>query len=239
MASTRSTSSFEEERDSKTTIEVTIGDGEPEPAVSWVPATEQTLVTEEPYVTSSLVWPVFESTQPGTAAANEAMAAFVTELDDYWIQDVTEFSDPQDDSTFDVSYDITLTTTELVSVRFDYYDYVCCRPYPNYGPRATVLDLAAGRLVPVSEIIDTNRLAEVNDLWITELDRQGLLPDTVEAMLAQSPRFDSLALYPDGIEFGTERNSLGAGMPGTLAFVSFAELGDLVNPSLVARINSG
>lgn len=230
---------FDEQRDEKTTLDVIIDDGESEPLVSWVPVTEQILVTEEPYVTSSLIWPVFTSEEPGTDAANDALARFVNELDDDWTQDVTEFSEPQDDSSYDVSYEVTLATADLVAVRFDFYDYVCCRPYPNYGPASAVLDLTAGRLIPVDEILDMHRIDEINRIWITELEKQGLLPDTAEALLSQSPQFDSLMVRPEGVEFATGRNSLGGGMPGTSTVVSYVQLGDLVNPALVARVARG
>jgi len=225
---------FDTERSSKTILDVIIDDGEPEPPVSWTPTVEQVVVTSEPFVTSSLVWPVFVSDQPGATAANDALAAFVTELDDYWIQDVTEFSDPQDDSSYDLSYDVTLAAADLVSVRFNFYDYVCCRPYPNYGTRSAVLDLASGEILPISEIVDTNRLDEVTQLWLRELEKQDLLPDAA-GLLGESPMFDSVTLVPGGVEFGTDRNSLGGGTPGTATVVTFEQLGDLVNPMLIAR----
>jgi hypothetical protein len=227
---------FEAQRDETTTIDVIIDDGEPEPPVIWVPTVEQVVVTNEPFVRTSLVWPVFASEQPGANAANEALADYVTALDDDWVEDVTEFSDPLDDSSYEIAYDVTLATAEIVSVRFDYYDYVCCRPYPDYGQRAVVLDLAAGRLIPVDEILDLSRIEAINELWITELEKQDLLPATVAAVLSEQPRFDSFTLFPGGVEFGTDRNSLGGGMPGTRTFVTFDQLGALVAPALLARL---
>ncbi len=229
---------FDAARNDTTTIDVIIG-AEPSLPVSWTSAVEQLVVTDEPYVTTSLIWPVFASDQAGTDAANEELASFVSALDDYWVEDVTQFSDPLDDSSFDVRYEVTLASTEIVSVRFNFYDYVCCRPYPNYGPRAAVLDLTAGRLLTVDQIVDTNRLDQVTALWIAELEKQELLPDSAEALLAQNPRFDSLALTPEGVEFGTERNSLGGGFPGTSTVVAYEQLGELVNPTLVARVAAG
>lgn len=229
---------FDSERTDKTILDVIIDDGEPALPVTWTPAVEQTIVTAEPFVSSSLVWPVFASDQPGTAAANQALAAYVAALDDYWIQDVTEFSDPQDDSSYDVSYDVTLAAPDLVSVRFNFFDYVCCRPYPNYGVRSAVIDLATGDILALGDIIDTNRLSEVHQLWLAELENQGLLPE-VAALLGESATFDSLTLVPGGIEFSTDRNSLGGGSSGTSTVISFAELGNLVNPALVARAAAG
>lgn len=229
---------FEAERAEKTTIDVIIDDGESEPPVNWVPTVEQLVITDEPFVGTSLVWPVFASDQPGTDAVNEALADYVTALDDPWIEDVTMFSDPLDESSYEIAYDVTFSTAEIVSVRFDYYDYVCCRPYPNYGHRAVVLDLTAGRLIPVDEILDLSRIEAINELWITELEKQGLLPDTAAAVLSEQPRFDSLTLVPGGVEFGTDRNSLGGGMPGTRTVVTFDQLGALVTPELRARLTS-
>jgi len=120
---------------------------------------------------------------------------------------------------------------------------VCRRPYPNYGPISAVLDLQAGRLLPVNEIVDMNRIDEINRLWITELDKQQLLADTVDALLTDvfvsgQPGFDSLALLPHGVEFGTMRNGLGGGSPGTLTVVGYDQLGSLVNPDLLIRLRA-
>lgn len=229
------TVTFDGEREETTMVDVIIDDGAPIPAVSWTPAVEQLLLTKEPLVTTSLVWPVFLSDQPGTEAANDALASFVLGFDDAWVEDVTEFSTPLDESNYDVQYDVTFATDQIVSVRFDYYDYVCCRPYPNYGPISAVLDLQAGRLVPVNEIVDMDRIDEVNRLWVTELENQGLLPEAA-ALLAEQPHFDSLTLVPEGVEFGTGRNSLGGGFGGTLAVVTYEELGNLMNADLLARL---
>ena len=237
------TIAFDAERDTNTTFDVIIDDGDLAPPISWLPAVEQRVVTEEPYVTTSLVWPVFSSDKPGTAAANDALASFVLGLDDSWIEDVTEFSTPLDDSSYDIQYEVTVATAEIVAVRFDFYDYVCCRPYPNYGPISAVLDLQAGRLLPVNEIVDMNRIDEINRLWITELDKQQLLADTVDALLTDvfvsgQPGFDSLTLLPHGVEFGTMRNGLGGGSPGTLTVVGYDQLGSLVNPDLLIRLRA-
>ena len=219
--------SFDQERGEKTTLDMVIDDGDAETLASWTEATEQVLVTEEPYVASSLMWPVFASDQPGTGAANDALARFVTDLDDDWISDVSEYAEGR--GSYEVSYEVTLVTA-------DFYDYVCCRPYPNYGSVSAVLDLTAGRLIPIGEILDMDQIGEISRLWITELDNQGLIPDIVDLLSGQTPRFDSLTLGPEGVEFGTDRNSLGGGLPGTSTIVSYAQLGDLVNPALAARV---
>jgi hypothetical protein len=226
--------SFDQERGEKTTLDMVIDDGDAETLASWTEATEQVLVTEEPYVASSLMWPVFASDQPGTGAANDALARFVTDLDDDWISDASEYAEGR--GSYEVSYEVTLVTADLASVRFDFYDYVCCRPYPNYGSVSAVLDLTAGRLIPIGEILDMDQIGEISRLWITELDNQGLIPDIVDLLSGQTPRFDSLTLRPEGVEFGTDRNSLGGGLPGTSTIVSYAQLGDLVNPALAARV---
>ena len=98
-----------------------------------------------------------------------------------------------------------------------------------------MLDLATGRLLALEDIVDTSRIDEINEVWIGELDTQGGLRSAAQ-LRGEAPQFDSLTLLPDGVEFGTDRNSLGGGTPGTATFVSFTQLGDLVNPELVARI---
>ena len=49
----------------------------------------------------------------------------------------------------------------------------------------------------------------------------------------------SANLVPEGVAFGTDRNGLGGGSVGTSTVVTFAQLGDLVNPQIVARLASG
>lgn len=229
---------FDAERAETTVLDVVIDDGETVAPISWSPVVEQLLITEEPYVTTSLVWPQFSSDQPGTDAANDALASLVLGLDDLWVEDVTEFTAPLDDSSYDLRYEITLATPEVASVRFNYYEYVCCRPYPNYGPISAVLDLQAGRIIPTSEILDMNRLDEITGLWIAELEKQGLAAEFVDELLQGQPRFDSLTLHPNGVEFSTGRNTLGGGSIGTDTVVTYEQLGDLVNADLVARIRT-
>ncbi|MBT5758004.1 MAG: hypothetical protein HOI41_23905, partial [Acidimicrobiaceae bacterium] len=52
------------------------------------------------------------------------------------------------------------------------------------------------------------------------------------------PGFDSLTLLPHGVEFGTMRNGLGGGSPGTLTVVGYDQLGSLVNPDLLIRLRA-
>lgn len=225
---------FDLPRDAPTLFELSI-DAE-EPRVTWTPEVSQTVITEDPFVFTNLVWPQFDSAAAGTADANLALAEFVAGLDDYWIEDVTVFSEPQGESSYDVNYDVTFAGYDLASVRFDYLDYVCCRPYPGYGPHAAVVDLAAGRLLDVDEILDLDRRQEIIDIWTAELQEQSEIDAEVLELTGLAPDFDSVGLVPGGIEFGTERGSLGGGMPGTLTFVSFERLGDLVRPDIVGRV---
>jgi len=229
---------FDRDRVDPTALEIIVDGGEPEPAVRWTPAVEQMVLDQDPFVRSGLVWPVFESNQPGVERANSALGAFVHSLDDLWVEDVTNSTEPLDDSSYEVSYKVTAVSEDIVAVRFDFYDYVCCRPYPNYGHRAAVLDLAAGEIIPVDQIVDVNRIGDLNRLWFAELDAQDLLPTDVIVEGEDVVRFDSLTLVPGGIELGTDRNSLGGGMPGTQVVLTFDQLGDLINPSIVDRMST-
>jgi len=223
--------------DGRSTLEVIIDDGEPVSPISWTPHAEQLLIAEEPFVRTSVVWPEFSASAAGTSTANAELAAFVTGLDDFWIDDVTNITPPLGDSSYEISYEVTLATTEIASVHFDFFEYVCCRPYPNYGQRAVVLDLVTGEIIPDRQILDLNRVGEINALWFAELQRQELLP--AEAVIVEGEdvvRFDSLTLVPGGVELGTDRGSLGGGLPGTRVVLTFEQLGHLVNPALVDRI---
>lgn len=229
---------FDEMRTETTTLLVQI-DGEPE-TISWVPMTEQVVVTNEPFVHSSLIWPVFSSTTADRSSlgrANAALAAFVVGVDDLWIEDVTEFTTPQDDSTFELTYEVTYAADDLVAVRLSNYEYVCCRAHPNYGPLAAVLDLDRGRLLAADDILDFGRSAEIGALWLAALEAEGVLPP--ELLTSLDPTMvtrASVGLVPGGIELGTGRGVLFGGNPGTTVVLSFEELGDLLQPSLRDRL---
>jgi len=231
---------FEADRGDSSVIEV--GIDQPTSTVSWVPAVEQVVVSQDPDVRTSVSWPVFATElndQSKVAAANQAIVDRVSRLDDAWIEAVTEFPPAEGVSTYEVSYHVTYASADLVSVRLDYYDYICCQPYPNYGPRAVVLDLATGHIVEPDDILALSRLDEIRDVWLGEIQARALLPDEmIESQRSTLPTFDSIGLADGGIEFGTARGALGGGSPGTTVVVSFDALGDLVQPDLRARLNA-
>ena len=232
------TTVFEEGREGTSTLVIGIDDETSTAPVAWTPQIEQQLVWSEPHVLSSLTWPKIESTQAGTAAANEALATYVTELDDYWVDDLTDFP-PSDDGTYEVNYGVSYADSRIVSVRFDFYEYVCCRAYPNYGVRSAIVDLAEGRLLDPGEVLDLSRRSELDALWIAGLEADGLLPESAEALGLQDATFDEILVVPTGIEFTTDRGSLSGGFGGTSTVVSFDALGSLVQPEFLARLQAG
>lgn len=230
---------FDTARQESTVLLVQI-DAEPND-ISWTPQTEQTVVSTEPLVQSSLTWPAFASATADDAsveAANEALASLARGRDNLWIEGVTEYPPlPDQPSSFELTYWITYAADDLVSVHFGFYDYVCCRPYPNYGPLTAVLDLGEGRLIPAHEILDLDRFDEIRELWVAGLETQGQLPaDLVDAIDLTAASFETVGLVDDGVELGAGRGSLAGGTPGTSVVLTFEELGDLVQPGLLARL---
>lgn len=75
--------------------------------------------------------------------------------------------------------------------------------------------MTTGRLLPIGETVDTDRLDEINRPWLTALETQGPILDPVDALLSQWARFTPLDLVPEGVAFGTDRNGLGGGSVGT------------------------
>jgi len=223
------------DRVATTTMRIVILDDAPPPVgVSWAPTVEQPMLTSDPYLGSSIAWPVFSSAQPGTDAANETLAAYATSLDDDWA-DSWIIDPPQRGGIYEVDYEVTFTNSELASVRFVYFD-ACCSAYPNYGVRSAIVDVANGRLIPVEEVLDMSRIDEINSLWFDRLGLQMDLDPTTLLMWTASGtrRFDSLTIVADGLAFGTDRQS--GPVPGTSTVLSFAELGDLVQPAFLERL---
>ena len=42
-----------------------------------------------------------------------------------------EGSDESTGGEYELLYDVTLASDDLASFRWNWYEYVCCRPYPN------------------------------------------------------------------------------------------------------------
>lgn len=222
----------------KTTLELHIGSRDDEPAVTWVPSVIQTVLDDEPSVVASVTSPILTSDKPGTEAANEALAEFARTLDDYWIEDVTVYSEPQDISVFEVSYFVKYVSDDLVSIRYHYYDYVCCRPYPNYGTHSTLVDLRAGRLLELDDIIAAERIDDFRLLWYAELVEQNsyLDIDPVEDLIANDEPLGTVTLVEQGIEITTDRGALVGGSGATETLLTFEQLSGMLHPDLVARL---
>ena len=158
------------DRGESSSFEITITDDEPSPDASnttWKPAGRE-VVIDDPYdIRGTAAWPVLSGPAPGIAVANDHIAALASLELQHWIDDVTIHSEPQGDSAFELVYDVAFLSDSLVSVSFAYYDYVCCRPYPNSGQRALVVDLIDGHVISTEDIVDLSRLGELHSLWVT------------------------------------------------------------------------
>jgi len=224
---------FPTEAEATAELEVRIGATEQRAEAMWTTGVDQVLLSDEPRVLSSVTWPVFADA--GVTAVAEQ---FATGLDDYWVEAIESGLDvPQGESTYDASFTVSLATPDLVSIDFIYYEYVCCRPYPNYGSRGLVIDRASG-LVPVEELLDLTRADEIFTLWHQQLTAdEDFVPgyDFVNEFGAMASALDAVTLTPDGVEFGTDRNELGGGTIPTVTLLTWDQLGDLVDPSIAAR----
>lgn len=228
--------------DSSTIVDVAIT-GTPLPAApTWAPAVRELIVVDEPMVSLLTMTPEFDLSDSGTL--NAAVDRWMGDQTDWWVADVIEFPPLErngDDSStggeYELLYDVTLAAGDLASFRWNWYEYVCCRPYPNYGHVSLVVDLDERRIIEVAEIVDLERLDEIHAIWLEQASGEEVLPvDYLDWSGADGPAFSSLALTPTGVEFGTDR--LGA-IGGTTTVVPFEALGDLVNPDFVARARAG
>ena len=213
----------------------------PDPA-TWTPVVRELIVDDEPLVRLLTMTPKFDLSDNGLL--NGAIDAWMGSQTDWWVADVIEYppveregSDASTGGEYELLYDVTLAADDLVSFRWHWYEYVCCRPRPNTGHASLVIDLAERRIIEVDEILDLDRLDEIHDIWITRAAAEETLPDDFLVWWGvDGPSFTSLALTPTGVEFGTDR--LGA-VGGTTTVVPYADLGDLVNADLVARARTG
>ncbi len=229
-------------RDQSTSIDLAIT-ANPLPAFpGWTPAVRELIIDTEPTVRLLTVAPTFDLSDGGRL--NGAIDAWLGEQTDWWVADVIEYppveregSDSSIGGEYELLYDVTLAADDLASFRWNWYEYVCCRPYPNYGHASLVVDLAERRIIDVDEILDLDRLDEIHDIWIGQASAEEILPlDYLDWSGADGPAFSSLALTPVGVEFGTDR--LGA-IGGVTTVVPYEALGDLVDADLVARARTG
>lgn len=222
-----------------TTVDVSITSTDLSELPTWTSAMEEVVVDGDVPAILLAASPVFDSAE----TANAAIEAWMASETDPWIEGLAEFPplDRHDSQgsdfggSYELGYSATLVSNDLVSFRWGWYEYVCCRPYPNHGNKAIIIDMAEQRIVPVDEILDLDRLDEIHALWLDHAEeREGLefyLPEDGNA-----PGFSSLALTPLGVEFGTDRSGA---LPGTTTVVPYAALGDLVQSDIVERAQGG
>lgn len=222
-----------------TTVDVSITSTDLSELPTWTSAMQEVVVDGDVPAILLAASPVFDSAD----RANAEIAEWMASETDPWIEGLAEFPplDRHDSEhsdfggSYELGYSATLVSNDLVSFRWGWYEYVCCRPYPNHGNKAIVIDIAEQRIIPVDEILDLDRLDEIHALWLDHAEeREGLefyLPEDGSA-----PGFSSLALTPLGVEFGTNRSGA---LPGTTTVVPYAALGDLVQSDIVERAQGG
>lgn len=241
---------FPPNRSERTTMTVTIDDADSTPVPTWASRFDHVVLHEEPAISATVAWPELlpdERLGFDAEALNDAIEEFARSGVGPWLQNIeipTEDSDVDLDrsfgeGTYELGYQVTLVSADLVSVHFDYYEYVCCRPYPNLGQRSLVVDLAASRIVDVGEFVDLTRLDELQRHWADALERDD--PELGDFVLDHpSPiRFTAMSLVPEGLELGTDRGEFGAVVGPLRAVIPWDELGDLVDPVWRERARLG
>lgn len=211
---------------------------EPVPEIPlWTTALREIVVATDPEIALTAAWPQFDTSDGGQL--NFEIQQWLAEETDWWVAGALEFPPPDDwqGGEYELTFTMSLVAEDLVSVHYRYYEYLCCRPYPNYGQKSLLLDLANRRVIPADEVLDLDRLTEVHDVWFEAAARDPELGADLGFWLSsEHPAFTSLALVPGGVEFGTDRQGA---MSPTSTFVSWAELGDLANADIVARTVGG
>ena len=198
-------------------------------------------VDVEPAAYLVAAWPEF--VLPDSGDLTRQTEDWVAEQTDWWIAGVIDYppedrgmDGPSSGGTYELLYEVTLASNDLVSVRWNWFEYVCCRAYPNLGHASLVVDIAERRIVPVDEILDLDRLDEIHHVWISKATNDGVLPEDYLEFAGDEPKFTSVSLNPAGIEFGTDRDG---GLSATTTVVPWDALGDLVQPGIADRARSG
>ena len=215
----------------RSTMLFTIHAGEPE-AETTEPAwtiTERTEVvrTDPVEIAATASVPVF----PDYPNATSAISQFVADQFDPWVTYAREAEIPRDDGngSFELTPTVTLSSPSLVSVEFGYFEYLCCRPYPNHGSVAIVLDPVTGEVLADEDIVDVSRSEEIEQIWFDAFAVSENIGDSenVEAadwfeFLGSSPRWSAISVTSEGLIFATDRSGA---LPGTNTFVPFEDLG--------------
>lgn len=211
------------------------------PAPAFALRARDVAVDVEPAAYLVAAWPEF--VLPDSGGLNRQIEDWVAEQTDWWIADVIDYppedrgiDGPGSGGTYELLYEVTLASDDLVSVRWNWYEYVCCRAYPNTGHASVVVDIVERRIVPVDEILDLDRLDEIHQVWISKGVNDGVLPEGYLEFAGDEPKFSSVSLTPAGIEFGTDRDG---GLSATTTVVLWDALGDLVQPGIADRARAG
>lgn len=205
---------------------------------TWTVLRSEVLVEVEPSADLIFEIPQFDGPYE---QANIAITEWMMEQTDWWVEGLAEFP-PVDNGdpaavggTYELYFQATLESPGLAAFRWNYYEYVCCRAYPNHGNKAVVVDLRAGRILPVSEILDLDRLEEIHAVWADHVDPE-IVPPSAFEIFDDRPGFTSVALTPNGVELGTDRSGP---FPGATTVIPFAALGDLVDERLAEQAQLG
>ena len=200
----------------------------------------ETVRTEPVEVVATASLPEF----PDYPAASETIANFVDTDFQSWVEYAYDAEFRGDNTELGGEYELTPTVTlsspELIAVEFSYYEYLCCRPYPNYGFQSVVVEADSGRMLSNADIVDMDRWEAVQEVWFEALLESGVLGsdfpvDTVFPTAADGPVWTSLSVTPDGLLFGTNRSGA---IPSTSTLVSFDDLGDLVMPDILTAVSA-
>ena len=174
---------------------------------------------------------------PDYPNATSTIAQFVDDQFEPWIAYAREAEIPSGDQggSYELTPTVTLTSPRLISVEFDYYEYLCCRPYPNHGTVAVVLDPVGGEILGDEDIVDLTRLDEVEEVWLASFPASDHFGEEISAAdwfvsLGESPRWSAISVADDGLFFATDRSGA---FPGTTTHVPFEDLGDLVMPRVI------
>lgn len=231
------------------TVEVAIEAAGADPLPTWSARSEYTSIREDgPFEQATVAWPELRTPAHDVSGVNAEIEAFVKDMRDEWIAALSDnptFEDPDlqpEDigSEFDLSYEIVMVSSDLVSIRFDWYEYVCCRPYPNYGARSLLVDLAAGRVLGVDEFVDVARFDQLGDIVVAAIARDYPGPGETVELNPDHITWDAIGIRSDGIEVTMDRGELVGAAAGSLhAIIPWSDLDGLIFDSIRTRAEAG